>query len=396
LSTRRITSVADVGSSPSSWSYDYDALDRLTSALSPTLTQGWSYDANGNRLSESGTQASTFTVSATSNRLNATAGFLNRSYSYDAAGNALAYEDVTLSYNNRNRLASTTKGASTRSYVYNALGQMAKATGGAGGTVHYLHDEAGHLLGEYDSAGNLIQETVWLGDLPVATIRPDAAGTGIDVFYVHADQLGTPRIVTDAANNLRWRWPNDPFGTLAAEENPASLGVFTYNLRFPGQLFDGQAGLHQNYFRDYSPAIGRYTQSDPIGMGGGINPYAYVLNNPALLTDPQGEAIAIPVGPAVAAIGIVVICSTTQICSNAAKAVVNAAEAVADAMTAPGKVADTQIVRDYEAYASAERACGKTPKDRCQWLEENKSKYRADQVRATQKAWGCRRSRAGR
>jgi RHS repeat-associated protein len=294
----RITNVADVGASPGNWSYGYDALDRLISAQSPALTQGWTYDANGNRLSESGSQASAFSVSSTSNRLNSTAGFLNRTYSYDAAGNALAYEDVTLSYNNRNRLASTTKGASTRFYTYNALGQMVKATGGAGGTVHYLHDEAGHLLGEYDSTGNLIQETVWLGDLPIATIRPDAVGTGVDVFYVHADQLGTPRLVTDVANNLRWRWPNDPFGTLAAEENPASLGAFVYNLRFPGQMFDGQAGLHQNMFRDYSPAIGRYVESDPVGLNAGVNTYGYALQNPIWYSDMFGLDVQICNRPA--------------------------------------------------------------------------------------------------
>ena len=81
-------------------------------------TQGWTYDANGNRLAETGTQASTFAVSSTSNRLASTSGFLNRSYAYDPAGNALSYEDVTLAYNNRGRFPlSTTKNVSTRNYV---------------------------------------------------------------------------------------------------------------------------------------------------------------------------------------------------------------------------------------------------------------------------------------
>lgn len=58
-------------------------------------------------------------------------------------------------------------------------------------------------------------------------------------------------------------------------------------------------------------------------------------------------------------------------------------------LTAPGNVADTQVKEDYGKYAAAERLCGNDPKDRCRWLDENKSKYRADQVKATQKAWGC-------
>ena len=74
-----------------------------------------------------------------------------------------------------------------------------------------------------------------------------------------------------------WTWNSDPFGTDAANANPAGAGIFAYNLRFPSQVFDGQAGLHNNYFRDFDPAIGRYVQSDPIGLlGGSYSLYVYV------------------------------------------------------------------------------------------------------------------------
>jgi RHS repeat-associated protein len=69
---------------------------------------------------------------------------------------------------------------------------------------------------------------------------------------------------------------------------PSSTQKFAYNLRFPGQMFDGQAGLHQNYFRDFDPATGRYLESDLIGLRGGINPYAYVSGNPLTLADALG------------------------------------------------------------------------------------------------------------
>jgi uncharacterized protein RhaS with RHS repeats len=96
----------------------------------------------------------------------------------------------------------------------------------------FVYDKAGHLVGEYTGAGALIQETLWLGDLPVATLRPN--GSGISVYYVHADQLGTPIMVTRPADNaIMWRLDIDPFGTVAPNQNPQAQGLFIYNLRFP-------------------------------------------------------------------------------------------------------------------------------------------------------------------
>jgi len=108
------------------------------------------------------------------------------------------------------------------------------------------------------------------------------------LYYVHADHLGTPLQVLDQANQLRWRWDPAPFGETAAEENPSGLGVFELNLRFPGQYFDKETNLHYNMARDYSPQEGRYIQSDPIGLDGGINTYLYVGANPLVAFDPFG------------------------------------------------------------------------------------------------------------
>ncbi|MFN9745091.1 MAG: DUF5675 family protein, partial [Betaproteobacteria bacterium] len=110
------------------------------------------------------------------------------------------------------------------------------------------------------------------------------------VNYVYADHIDTPRVITQASDNrMRWRWDQaDPFGTSAPNQNPASIGTFTYNPRFPGQFYDVESNLHYNYFRDYDPRIGRYVQSDPIGLAGGINTYAYVGGNPISRVDPAG------------------------------------------------------------------------------------------------------------
>jgi RHS repeat-associated protein len=85
-----------------------------------------------------------------------------------------------------------------------------------------------------------------------------------------------------------WRWDSDPFGTTLANENPSGLGVFSYGLRFPGQYYDSETGLHYNYFRDYDPATGRYIESDPIGLEGGVNTYSYAQSSPALNADSSG------------------------------------------------------------------------------------------------------------
>jgi RHS repeat-associated protein len=95
--------------------------------------------------------------------------------------------------------------------------------------------------------------------------------------------------VINSAKQLRWRWDNvDPFGANLPNQNPAGLGAFGYNLRFPGQYFDSETGLHYNYFRDYNPSSGRYIESDPIGLAGGINTYGYVKGNPVSFVDTEG------------------------------------------------------------------------------------------------------------
>ncbi|MDN3366525.1 RHS repeat-associated core domain-containing protein, partial [Ralstonia pseudosolanacearum] len=119
---------------------------------------------------------------------------------------------------------------------------------------------------------------------PVATIKN---GTP---YYVYADQIDTPRVITDTNNLMAWRWDQaDPFGVTLPDENPTSLGTFTYNPRFPGQVYDAETGKHYNANRDYDPASGRYVQSDPIGLKGGQpSTYSYVRGNPLRFVDPLG------------------------------------------------------------------------------------------------------------
>ena len=110
------------------------------------------------------------------------------------------------------------------------------------------------------------------------------------LFYIYTDQLNTPRVITDQTNKAVWRWDNnDPFGANVPDEDPNNTGTkFTFNPRFPGQYFDRETGLNYNYFRDYDPNIGRYVESDPVGLRGGLNSYTYVHSLPILLVDYGG------------------------------------------------------------------------------------------------------------
>ena len=185
--------------------FQYDALDRLSVSQQGnpiTNTQQFNYDKTGNRTNF--TQNSVVTNYSTapgSNQLLALTGGTTRSYVYDAAGNPTTIGSLTYTYNNANRLVSVMSGGGDRG---NLQGERAgagveKVAGGV--TTRYVYDEKGHLLGEYDGAGKLIQETAWLEDLPVATLRPTGAigaPTSIYTYYVLPDHLGSPRAVSAA------------------------------------------------------------------------------------------------------------------------------------------------------------------------------------------------------
>jgi RHS repeat-associated protein len=88
-----------------------------------------------------------------------------------------------------------------------------------------------------------------------------------------------------------WQWPltSEPFGNDASNEDPEGSGkAFVFDMRFPGQRYDPITGINYNYFRDYDPGVGRYVQSDPMGLRGGVSTYAYVGGNPQSYIDPLG------------------------------------------------------------------------------------------------------------
>lgn len=132
-------------------------------------------------------------------------------------------------------------------------------------------------MAEADGAGNITKEYAYFAGQPLAQM------VGDDIYYYHNSHLGTPEVMTDASQNIVWQASHTPFGRA-----DISVETITNNIRFPGQYYDEESGLHYNYFRDYDPEIGRYIQSDPIGLAGGVNTYGYVLQNPINGTDRFG------------------------------------------------------------------------------------------------------------
>jgi RHS repeat-associated protein len=289
-----ISSITDTSHDSLSQAYGYDELGRLTQGTTVGVTRNYSYDDNGSRTNENhGASNTDYHHDANSNKLLNTTGSNANSYSYDASGNRANDAGMVNTYNNAGRLTQLQRGTAITQYSYNALGQRLQKSN-SNGTFRYVYDEAGHLLGEYQANGSAIQETIWLGDTPIAVIKPSADPQNPATYYVWADHLGTPRQITDSTNNqLVWRWDSEAFGDTLPNQDPSNTGsTFAYNLRFPGQYYDQESGHFYNYFRDYDPATGRYVESDPIGLAGGsYSTYGYVGGNPLAHKDPSGRCI---------------------------------------------------------------------------------------------------------
>ncbi|OBU54367.1 RHS repeat domain-containing protein [Stenotrophomonas maltophilia] len=135
---------------------------------------------------------------------------------------------------------------------------------------------------------------IWSDNLPVGLLKGSA------LYYVQPDHLGTPRVVVDPTRDVAvWSWDlkGEAFGATAPNEDPDQDDtLFEFAMRFPGQRYDAESGLHYNLQRDYDPASGRFVTSDPLGLQGGISTYGYVKGNPLTSIDPDGMQ-AIPLLP---------------------------------------------------------------------------------------------------
>jgi len=325
--------------------YSYDALQRISGYIDSLMNSSFLYDANSNlnSLTLNGIPYSN-PVNLGSNQLSSSSGPVSKTYSYDVSGNTINDGVFSFFYDDRGRLNNINNGAAL--YQINGLGQRyrkkvsflrsgdlnndglvdhldldiiqeiingtASATrnadcngdltidqldsecldsmidSGAVTSTHsidrrYIYNAKGQLEGEYDAAGNAIQEIIWFEDRPLAIIR------GASIFYIDTDHIGTPRAISNQSGTVVWNWYSGPYGTVLPNEDVDGDNVlFAFNLRFAGQYYDEESGFHYNINRFYDPATGRYLESDPIGLKGGLNPYGYVGGNPVMHIDPLG------------------------------------------------------------------------------------------------------------
>ncbi|MFC5743166.1 RHS repeat protein [Dyella tabacisoli] len=277
------------GANPATETYSYDPLYRLgaVNSAAGTAIEAYTYNKTGDRLSKtsSGLATGTYGYQSSTHWLTSIG---NAARTYDANGNTTASatggDTYGYGYNGRNRLIVVQRnGVTVGSYSYNALGQRIAKTATLPQAIsqRFVYDEASQLMGEY---GTTNRDYIWLGNLPVAVV--DTNGTTNTMNYVHADGLGTPRAISDASGVTQWQWSyqSNPFG----EQQPTSSTGYTFNLRFPGQYYDVETGLHYNVNRDYASSTGRYIQSDPLGPQAGPSTYAYVSGNPLSNIDPLG------------------------------------------------------------------------------------------------------------
>ncbi|MGH8110261.1 MAG: RHS repeat-associated core domain-containing protein, partial [Arenimonas sp.] len=211
----------------------------------------------------------------------------------DANGNTTQTSSTSIfTYDARNRMVDFRTGSASSKivsqYQYNGKGERVRKYKGTTDQARYLYGEGGQLLIETKivSGVTTTQEMIWLDDMPIGISQ-----NGM-LHGVLTDHLNTPRQVFELATQKKvWAWSsvNDAFGeNLAMEDLDVNGILFKLDMRFPGQVFDAESGLHYNYFRFIDPATGRYNESDPIGLPGGISTYAYVNSSPTNRVDPYG------------------------------------------------------------------------------------------------------------
>jgi RHS repeat-associated protein len=195
---------------------------------------------------------------------------------------ANASANASFTYKDANRPASVAGSPLAATFVYDWSGQrVSKTNPGSVGPILYSYVQGGTLIAENDNG--TLTDYIYVDGRPIAVLHPSATPTANQVNYILADRMGTPQLASNSSGTTVWGTTYQPFGMTG--NVTASI---TQNLRMPGQYYDVETGFAYNVNRDYMPNVGRYLQSDLIGINGGINPYAYGAESPLVYRDPKG------------------------------------------------------------------------------------------------------------
>lgn len=278
--TNNITSISNTLDAANDELFTYDKLSRLLTADGGYDDLSFSYDKVSNRLSKTeNTNTETYVYDTNSHRLTSTTGVNPKAFTHDAVGNTLTKDGLTFTYNHQGRMATVAKTGMNVNYLYNFKGERSSKLVNSVKT-HFIYNLQGQLIAEADTNGTITQEYIYLNGQRLASVNNGA------LYYVHTSHLDTPLALTDEAGTVQWQAHYTPFGKVIVD-----VDNVTQAARFPGQYLDEETGLYYNYFRDYDSEVGRYIQSDPIGLNGGINTYGYVGGDPVNYFDFYGLKI---------------------------------------------------------------------------------------------------------
>lgn len=276
---RVVHKVETVAGTSHTYDYSYDPNGQLVGVARDGVTvESYSYDTNTNRLGATNGGVSATAAYDAQDRLTSIGA---TSYGFSTDGYLSSRGSDTFTYSARGELLSATVGGQSVSYGYDGFGRQVSRTAAAG-TTQFLYgnpDNPYQLTAERDPAGTL---TTYIYDEGSRLVALDRGGTR---FYVASDQLGTPRVVSDATGNAVKVVDRDSFGRQTADSNPS----FALSVGYAGGLSDPTTGLVRMGARDYDPTTGRWTSRDQsVFQGHQANLYAYVANSPINFRDSSG------------------------------------------------------------------------------------------------------------
>ena len=280
-----IRGIYNIRNSGLSSNFTYDSLDRLRGVIDDNDNYEFEYDDNGNRtsLNLSG-NFTEYLIQSNSNRIQEiTSDEGTTILDYDSVGNSRNRGYYNFQYNEMNRLETVENNSVEISrYSYDANSRRIHKASLMSGNMTFIYDVNNQLIAEIDEFGNSIREYIYWENSPMVMFDGD---NNVPYFYAK-DHLHTPHKLIDDSGNIAWSAIYTPFG----EATINSDSIVTQPLRYPGQYYDEETGLHYNWHRYYDPTLGRYITSDPIGINGGLNTYAYADGNPIVRIDVRGLA----------------------------------------------------------------------------------------------------------